>query len=348
MPAIKGLVILGNKQAEIREFQDPAPGPNQVVVAMKAAAICGSDTHWYRLTPEELGAKRTQIILGHEPCGVVDSVGSDVAHVKKSDRVIVYQFLGCGCCGYCSVGEYYYCEKSIRIHGINVHGSMADFMLTDERNCLKLPNELSFIDGMFISCIAGTAYSSIKKLVVSGQDTLFVNGLGPLGLVTAIFGKIFGASVITTDVLEERLTLARDIGIDEVLDASKVDVVQEVDRLTKGHGATVAFDSTGVIDANISTISAMARHGKIVFAGKNYGSRGINLGDVELGFLRKQLTLMGVLIYPKHMYREIARFVIENKVPLESIVTHRFSIEEGIKAMQICETGRCGKVIYEW
>ena len=201
---------------------------------------------------------------------------------------------------------------------------------------------------MFIACIAGTAYSSIKKLGFSGHDTLFVNGLGPLGLVTALFGKRLGAFVIGADVIEERLSLARDIGIDEVLDASRIDVAHEVNKLTKGRGAIGAFDSTGVVNANISTIAAMARHGKIVFAGKSYGHKGFNLGKVELGFLRKQLTLIGTLTYPKHMYWEITRFLIEHKIPLESIVTHRFSIGNGIEALQLAETGRCGKVIYEW
>jgi len=92
----------------------------------------------------------------------------------------------------------------------------------------------------------------------------------------------------------------------------------------------------------------MAYHGKIVFAGKSYSHNGINLGKVELGFLRKQLILIGTLTYPKHMYWEITRFLIEHKIPLESIVTHRFSIGDGIEAMQFAETGRCGKVIFEW
>jgi len=150
--------------------------------------------------------------------------------------VVVYHYLGCGYCEYCSAGEYYYCDKMTRAHGVHVHGSMADYLLTDERNCLTLPIELSFVDGMFIACIAGTAYSSIKKLRFSGHDTLLVNGLGPLGLVTALFGKRLGAFVIGADVIEERLSLARDIGIDEVLDASRIDVAQEVNKLTKGRG----------------------------------------------------------------------------------------------------------------
>ncbi len=111
-----------------------------------------------------------------------------------------------------------------------------------------------------------------------------VNGLGPLGLMTALFGKVLGASIIAVDIVEERLAMAKDFGLDAVLDASETDVVQAAANLTKGHGATLAFDSTGVISANIATISAMARHGKIVLAGKNYCSEGINLGDVELEF----------------------------------------------------------------
>jgi len=341
-------MFLGDRRAELREFPDPIPGPGQVVVAMKVAAICGSDVHYYRFSSTGPDTERFQFIQGHEPCGVVKSIGPSVTKVKPGDPVVIYHYRGCGYCEYCSSGDYFYCKEGRRGYGWHVDGSMADFVLTDERNCLLLPPELSFVDGAFIACIAGTAYSSLKKLEVSGRDTLLVNGLGPVGLVMVMCGKASGARVIGVDIIEERLSLAKDIGCDEVLDASYTDVPQAVFELTKGQGASAGFDSTGVPAANENCIRAMGFYGRVVFVGMSYSEEGINLGSGDLTFMYKQLKLMGSVVYPRNMYWEITRFLIEHKIPLESIVTHRFPIKKGVEAMQLADSGRCGKIIFEW
>ena len=344
---MKGLVFLGERKAEIREFPDPVAGPGQVVVEMRVSAVCGSDVHVWRL-PLEGNEERFSLIQGHEPCGIVKSVGAGVTKVKPGDRVVVYHYLGCGYCEYCSQGEYYYCTEGTRGYGWHVHGSMADLVLTDEQNCLPLPPELSFVDGAFISCIAATAYSALSKLDVSGRDTLLVSGLGPVGLCEALFGKAAGARVIGVEISPERLDLAKSLGIEELIDSSKVDVSTEVYKMTKGQGASAAFDSTGVVDATKNTIKSLGYHGRMVFAGMSFSPEGLNLSDGSLGAMWKQLKIMGTLVYPRYMYWEISRFLIDHEIPLEKIVTHRFKIEDGVEAMRVADTGKTGKVLINW
>lgn len=344
---MKGLIFLGERKAEIREFPDPVAGPGQVVVQMKIAAVCGSDVHVWRL-PLKGNEERFSIIQGHEPCGIVQSIGSGVTKVKPGDRVVVYHYLGCGDCEYCSKGEFYYCTEGIRGYGWHVHGSMADLLLTDEQNCLLLSPELSFVDGAFISCIAATAYSALLKLDVSGRDTLLVSGLGPVGLCECIFGKAAGAQVIGVDISKERLQLAESLGLKELINASEVDVPKEVYKLTKGKGASAAFDSTGVVEATKNTIRSLGYHGKMVFAGMSFSSDGLNLSDGSLGAMWKQLTIMGTLVYPRHLYWSIARFMIDHNIQFDKVVTHKFQIEKGVEAMQVADTGKAGKVLLMW
>ncbi len=344
---MRGLLFLGDRRAELREFSDPAAGPGQVVVRMKAAAICGSDVHYYRLPGKGPDTERFKFIQGHEPCGVVHAVGPGVTKVRSGDPVVVYHYLGCGHCEHCAAGDYFYCTEGRRGYGWHVDGSMADYILADERNCLPLPSELSWTDGAFIACIAGTAYSSLKKLEVSGRDTVLVNGLGPVGLVMVMLAQASGARVIGVDVTAERLALARDLGC-EVLDAAHHDVPTEVFEMTKGQGASAGFDSTGVPAANANCIRAMGFYGRVVFVGMSYIQDGINLGSGDLTFMYKQLKLMGNTVYPRHMYWEITRFLIEHGIRLERIVTHRFALEEGVQAMRVADDGRCGKIVFEW
>lgn len=345
---MRGLVFHGDRRAELKDFPDPSPRDGEVVVAMRTAAICGSDVHYYRLPSTGPDAVRFQFIQGHEPSGVVAAVGPGVTYVKLGDRVSVYHYLGCGHCEPCYRGDYFYCEAGTRGYGWHVHGSMADFILTYERNCLVLPDQLSFVDGAFTACIAGTAYSALTKLGISGRDTLVVNGLGPLGLVMVMMARAAGARVIGVDPVRERIELASSAGANHLLDPTDTDVPQAVYDLTDGRGASAAFDSTGVPAANAACIKAMGYYGRAVFAGLSYLGEGVNLGSLDLGFMRKQLLLMGSSVFPIHLYWELVRFLIAHRIPLDTIVTHRFPIERGVEAIELANTGRCGKIIFEW
>jgi threonine 3-dehydrogenase len=155
--------------------------------------------------------------------------------------------------------------------------------------------------------------------------------------------------VIGADIVKERMSLATEIGIDEVLDASRLDIPYAISQITKGRGASVGFDTTGIPKANENCLRAMGYYGRVVIAGMSYdkGDEGVNL-NLEEVFLEKQLTLTSVDIFPKYLYWEITRFLIEHSIPLESIVTHYFPIEKGVEALRLADEGSCGKVVFKW
>ncbi|MBX6772273.1 MAG: zinc-binding dehydrogenase [Chloroflexi bacterium] len=339
---MRGILFPGDRRVVVREFPDPVPGPRQVVVRMRVAAVCGSDLHGYRARAAERGAQ-AEIIPGHEPCGDVVAVGSEVHSVKVGDRVTVYHYLGCGHCRYCLAGFIQWCPER-KGYGGAIHGSDADLLLTNEINCLPLPPGLSYIDGAFIACQASTAYSSLLKLEPSGRDTIAIFGLGPVGLCGVMMARAMGARVVGIDVVPERLELARRFGAEEVIPGDRADVVARLRDLTGGEGPRLAFETSGNALAHQNVIDALAKGGKGVFVGFGAHEKTVNLTAI----IGKQLILMGSFVAPIYLYWDLVDFLLRHRLPLADLVTHRFALEEAEEALRLADTARTGKVIFEW
>ena len=337
---MRGVVLTGERDVEIKQFPDPEPGPGEVVVRVKAAAICGSDLPAYN-APKERLARRGDIIQGHEPSGIVEAVGPGVTEVQPGDRVTIYHYLGCGHCEQCAAGNLMWCREARGLGG-GAHGGDADLLLVDERNALKLPDELSFIDGAAIACIAGTTYSALSKIAPSGRDTLAVFGLGPVGLTGVMFGKAMGARVIGIGRRKIRLDLARELGADEIID---IDQVAEPGKalLELSGGVDAAYETSGSPDAYAAMLQGLRRGGRAVsVAGVRFESKPFHLGPI----VGKQLALMGSFVMPLHMYGDLARFMLAHDLHFEPMVTHRFPLEKAEEAFALFDSGECGKVIF--
>ncbi len=342
---MRGVVCAGDRKVLVKEFPDPTPGPGQVVVRMKAAGICGSDLVAYH-APAAKAEKRGEVIQGHEPAGIVESIGEGVTTVAPGDRVTVYHYLGCGKCQQCAAGNIMWCSQTRGLGG-GAHGGQADFVLMDERNALKLPDELTVIDGAAIACIAGTTFSAFSKITPSGRDTLAVFGLGPVGLTGVMFGKAMGARVIGIGRREIRLQLARDLGADEIIDIDQVaEPAKEIMRLTDGLGADTAYETSGSGNAFAWMIQGLRRGGRAVtVAGiKTEVERQLPLSSI----VGKQLTVSGSFVMPLGMYGDLARFMVAHDLHFDPMVTHRFRIEDAEEAFALFDSGESGKVVFEW
>jgi len=260
---MKGVVLLGDRECVVKEFPDPEPGRGEVRVRMIASGICGSDLHLYHMSKER-AEKRGDRIPGHEPCGVVDKTGEGVTKVKEGDRVTIYHYLGCGYCDQCAAGNLMWCREA-RGYGGPVDGSHADFIIADERNCIIMPDSVSFIDGAFVACPAGTAYSSMSKLDVRSGDTVAVFGLGPVGLSGVVIAKALGGNVIGVDIADERTGLAKKLGADAVVNAQKENPVDAVRKFSDG-GAALAFEASGSDKGRSDIVSSLRRGGVLSFA----------------------------------------------------------------------------------
>src|SRR2546430_8469694 len=222
---MKGIVFLGSRRLELREFPDPTPGPGEVVIAIKASGMCGSDLPPYRAVGNAaaalgLGTGAGPVIAGHEPCGVVAARGSGVSEdeAPTGARVMNHHYKGCGRCKPCRVGWSQLCPNGIVVYGMTGHGGHAPYMKVPASTLVPLPYALTFEEGAAISCGTGTAYQALKRLDVSGRDTLAVFGQGPVGLSAVLLGQAMGARVIAVDPVAERRKLAGAFGADQALD----------------------------------------------------------------------------------------------------------------------------------
>jgi threonine dehydrogenase-like Zn-dependent dehydrogenase len=338
---MRGVVLPGDRRAEVRDFARPEPGPGEVVVQIKVSGLCGSDLHLYRQTVEQRAGNTT--IPGHEPSGVVAALGAGVSTVQVGDRVSVYHYRGCGHCKHCLAGNMQWCAER-RGYGGPIHGADADYLLTDERNCLPLPRELGFTHGALMACATGTAFSSMRKLRVSGEDTVAVFGQGPVGMSGTLIAKAMGGRVIGVDPIPERRALALQLGADEVIDPAATDVVAAIRELTGDEGADLSFETSGSAAGQNGAVDCLRLGGRAAFVG--FGAREKTLNPSQ--FIGRQLTLMGSFVMPIYMYWDLADFILEHRLPLEEMITHRFPIEDAPQAFRIFDQGKTGKVILEW
>ena len=244
---MRGVVFTGGRELEMMEFPDPTPGPDEVVVEMKASGMCGSDLHQYRRPKTSGGANATglpanpnPVIAGHEPCGVVAAVGPGVSEkeARVGERVMVHHYQGCTQCNHCRSGWQQLCQEvPVKVYGSNSHGGHAKYLKVPANTLVPLADELTFSAGAAISCGSGTAYSALRRMRLSGNDTLAIFGQGPVGLAGTQFAKAMGARVIALDINPQRLQRAKDFGADEVVDPGSNDPVAAIKDLTHGRYA---------------------------------------------------------------------------------------------------------------
>ncbi len=204
---MRGIVFLGDRRLELREFPDPTPGPGEVVLEIKASGMCGSDLHSYRAagggsTAIGIRGRGEPVIAGHEPCGVVAAVGPGVseAQARIGQRVMNHHYAGCGVCKHCRTGWAQMCLQGSIVYGVTGHGGHAPYMKAPAYTVVPLPDELSFAAGAAISCGTGTAFGALRRLNLSGRDTIAIFGQGPVGLSATMLAKSMGARVIAVDV----------------------------------------------------------------------------------------------------------------------------------------------------
>jgi threonine dehydrogenase-like Zn-dependent dehydrogenase len=341
---MRGVVLPGNSTVQQVRRDVPEPGPGQVLLAMKASSICGSDIR--AIYREHLGhgpEAYQGVVAGHEPCGQVVAVGPDCRRLSEGDRVVVYHISGCGVCEQCRSGYLIGCTDAFRAaYGWQRDGGHADFLLADEVTCLPLPDSLSYVDGSLVSCGFGTAYEALLRLEVSGRDSLLVTGLGPVGLAAAMLGRAMGAGpVVGTDVSPERLALATDLGLVDVAVTADNEAAGRLAELTGGRGFSTSVDCSGNSTARTLALANTATWGRCAFVGEG-GDVGF---DVSQMMIHKQITLLGSWVTSVGHMEDLIRHLDRWQLRPSAIVTDTFGLDEADAAYRLADRGTSGKVV---
>ncbi len=335
---MRGVTFPGNRQAEIREFQDPQAGPGDAVLKVRASGLCGTDLHRYR------GSEPTDMITGHEPCGVIEELAPGApSGIKVGDRVICHHYAGCGVCENCSMGYEQLCPQGrITFGGGTGHGANADYIVVPSRSLVLLDDELSFEEGAAISCGTGTAWNGLKKMEISGRDTVVVFGQGPVGASGTLSAKAMGAKVIAVDVVSERLALAKELGADHVINGQEVDTVEAVRELTGGLGAAATLETSGNPLARQQALKSLRPFGRCCYVGIG-GAAEI---DFNADVIFKVATIFGSWTFSKAELIEIERFFVDTKAPLNKLITHRYRLDQAVEAFKEFDGAKTGKCVF--
>ena len=338
---MQGIVFLGDRRLELSSFPDPTPGPGEVVLAIKASGLCGSDLHHYR-RPATPGI--APLIAGHEPSGVVVAVGAGVTgpHARVGQRAMVHHYHGCTDCEHCRSGWPQMCRtEKVKVYGNNDHGAHAPFMKVPADTLVPLDDRLSFAAGAAISCGTGTAWGALERLGLSGRDSIAIFGQGPVGLSATLLAKAQGARVIALDIDGTRLAAAKAFGADAVVNPRDGRAAETIRELTGGKGVTMALETAGVAVAGQDAMRCVRPWGKVCLVG--IGSE----ATVSVaGFLSTQITVMTSWTMSIQGQRACADFVVERGLDLDALFTDRWTIDQAAQAYQLFDRQSSGKGVF--
>ncbi len=261
MKAVR-LVATG-RPLELHDIPVPAPGPDDVLIRVKAAGICHSDAHYRAGTGSVTPLPMT---LGHEVAGVIGACGAAVKNFLPGERVCVHYLATCGCCHWCGDGHEQFCATGQMI-GKDRPGGFAEFIVMPARSVFRLPEAIPFAHGAVLMCSSATALHALRKARLHAGETVAVFGIGGLGASAVQLARILGASTIyAVDLHPEKLALAARFGAVPV-SARTTDPVAEILRLTEGRGVNVALELIGLPLTMQQSVRVLGRMGRAALAG---------------------------------------------------------------------------------
>ena len=331
----------GPEVLEVADLPVPEPGPKEVRVRLKAAALNHLDV-WVR---KGVASPKLPLphVLGPDGSGVVDAVGPGVEGFAPGDEVVINPGLSCGRCERCLAGEDNLCPR-YQILGEHRHGTYAEYVVLPEANLAPKPKNLSFEEAAAIPLTFLTAWQMVvDKLGVRPGDDVLVMAAGSGVSVAAIqIAKLFGARVIATAGSEDKLRRAKALGADETVNYTHPDWPKEVRRLTGGKGADKVVDHTGALYFE-GVIKATANGGRIAIAGASSGYEG-TLPFAHVFY--RQLSILGSTMASKSRLFPILRFVEEGK--LKPVVGQVLPLEAAAEGHRLLEERRVfGKVVLQ-
>ena len=319
----------------------PAIGPTDVLVRVKIASICGTDLHIYGWDRWSQGRIKPPVTLGHEFCGVIEKVGSEVSALQAGDFVSAEMHVNCGHCHQCRVGEAHICPN-VKIIGIDQDGAFAEFVKIPASNIIKLDASIPEHYGAILDPL-GNAVHTVLAGPIAGQ-TVLVTGCGPIGLMSIAVAKACGSStVFATETNEHRRSMAKTMGADVVLDPAARDPVVEIISATTGTGVDVLLEMSG-------NATAIQQGFKALRAGGRASLLGIPTENVPLDLVDdvifKGATVQG--IYGRRMYGtwvQMTALLKAGRLNLDPLFGERTSLEKFEHAFALLEGGHAQKIL---
>jgi L-iditol 2-dehydrogenase len=318
---------------EFAEVPKPKIKPDEVLIEVKAAAICGSDLGIYDYTPA-YSKMKLPVVMGHEFSGRIAEAGSQVQGYKVGDRVISESVKACGVCEFCRSEHQNLCDGST-LFGIHTDGGMAEYIAVPYKLLHRLPNELSYEAGALIEPLSNAVHFVKDCTPVKLGDFVVVQGCGPIGLFSAQLFRLAGAEVIVTGVGvdTERFKIAEGLGL-EAVNIEKVDLAALVKERTGGRGADTAFVATGAPPAVAQATQIVKKRGRVTVIG--IFGRPVEVPMTEV--VRREVSIVGAYDAQPQNFGQSIKLAKSGAVKVEALLTHRLPLEKANEAFEAAKS----------
>ncbi len=324
---------------ELCEVPQPAAGPGQVVVRVKATSLCGTDNHIYRWDEWAQSRVHPPRIIGHELCGEVVEAAPDVSAISVGDFVSAESHITCAVCFQCRTGNAHVC-KDYRILGIDQDGSYAEYVRLPERVLWKTSRDIP----PELACLQEPLGNSVHAALVediTGQSVL-ITGCGPTGLFAVAVARTAGAgTIIASDISDYRLGLAKQLGADHTLNPT-TDDTDLIGRMTNGEGVDVALEMSGSPTAIHKCFRYVKNGGRVTLFG---------IPEAQVCFdMTNEIIFKGIRVYGitgRRLFQTWYRLagLFKAGLNIKPVVTHTLPLERFAEGFDLVAKGQCGKVI---
>jgi L-iditol 2-dehydrogenase len=332
------------KKGDLRLENRPIPEPKdgQVQIRMVAVGICGSDVHY--LVNGAIGdfVVKAPMVIGHEAAGVVSKLGKNVKNLKVGDRVAIEPGVPCRYCDFCKGGRYNLCKDIFFCATPPDDGNLSRYYCHDADFCFKLPDHVSLEEGALLEPLS-VGVHACRRAGVSLGDTVLICGAGPIGLVNLLVAKSMGASkVIITDIAENRLGVAKEMGADFTVLIKPGQGAEETAKIvveTLGQQPDITLECSGAESSIKLAILATQSGGVVTLVG--CGPPEVKVPIVNAA--TREVDIRGIFRYA-NCYPAALALVASGKVNVKRLITHNYKLEETLEAFETSRTGAGGAI----
>ncbi|MGP3988858.1 L-threonine 3-dehydrogenase [Streptomyces sp. 3N207] len=326
----------------LADVPEPATGPGEVLIKVERTGICGTDLHIRAWDGWAQQAVTAPLVVGHEFTGEVVETGRDVTDIEPGDRVSGEGHLVCGKCRNCLAGRRHLCRATVGL-GVGRDGAFAEYVALPAENVwvhrTPVDADIAAIFDPF-----GNAVHTALSFPLVGEDVL-ITGAGPIGLMAVAVAKHAGArNVVVTDVSEERLELAREVGASLALNVSGASIADGQRTLGLREGFDVGLEMSGNPVALRDMLANMTHGGKIAMLGLPAEEFAVDWARI----VTSMITIKG--IYGREMFETwyAMSVLLEGGLDLGPVITGRYDYRDFDAAFDDAAGGRGGKVVLDW
>ena len=317
----------------------PKPRENEVLVRVRAIGICPSDVRHYKgerpgLVPY---GEESYGLLGHEWSGEIVEIGPGVSGIEEGERVLQDHLVPCNRCRYCGMGFTNLCiNKRHYLRGY------AEYALAYAPNVYKIPDDVTFEEACFAEPLSCVIHAHRIAGIAPG-DIVVIIGSGPMGLLHMELAKLSGATVIISDLLDERLSKAKSLGADVVVNGLKEDLAEVVKSLTDGIGADKVIVSIGNKEAIEQSLPLVRKKGTVILFGGTLPPRDVQINPNLIHY--GEITITGSADHTRDDFRTAVKLIADKKLRLRELITHELTLDELKEAFEIVTNRKGLKVI---